>query len=636
MTVALQIDAAPTAPNRSQTQEEFDANGDAFFDWLETDLTPQLNALSTQLNAQADAAVAAAAAAAISETNAGVSNGNAASAAANAYGYSQAAAASEANAAASAAVAASAAAFVDTNPVVKGSADATKQMRFEVDGLTTGQTRVITVPDRNLTLAGLDRNVFTGSQEQAEGAAIACSATLALNNTDGNFVHVTGATGPVTATSLAQGAERVVVFDSTPTLTNGANLICLGAADITVRAGDVAVFRGEGSGVTRVTGYFRADGTAIAGGSPTLGAVGSASVLANVNTSSFIAACGLSSTRGFVLRKNASGYPIVDLVDGSGAVLGTSASIDGTNTASGPPVILKVDATTALAIWVRSVSGHPVACGINYSGSTPAGGGTVDLDPSYGANAVGGAVLSTTEAIAIWGSSPNSSIRGCAIDLTGNVASNGSPVTVDSNTSYSGQVTAARVTATQAQTAWFPSNATAQVRGKLVTKAGTTLTLPSADVILANLSNDGGQAQPAMVATGTANRALLVAGVGGPVARALTVESSGTGTGSTCNGNPSRLIAPSEVSLNSGGVRVAAVSAANYVRAYGTGGTALSLDAINVDGRVAKALDTCAHIAASATAFDVAVLGTNALVFYADGANSSYPTVKSVALGTVI
>ena len=63
---------------------------------------------------------------------------------------------SAAAAAASAAVAAGAAAFVDTNPVVKGSSDATKQVRFEVDGLTTATTRVLTVPDADLTLVGAD------------------------------------------------------------------------------------------------------------------------------------------------------------------------------------------------------------------------------------------------------------------------------------------------------------------------------------------------------------------------------------------------------------------------------------------------------------------------------------------------
>jgi hypothetical protein len=49
-------------------------------------------------------------------------------------------------------------AIVDTNPIVKGSVDATKQMRFEVDGLTTGTTRVITVPNADITIAAAGAN----------------------------------------------------------------------------------------------------------------------------------------------------------------------------------------------------------------------------------------------------------------------------------------------------------------------------------------------------------------------------------------------------------------------------------------------------------------------------------------------
>lgn len=41
---------------------------------------------------------------------------------------------------------------VDTTAIVKGSVDDTKQMRFEVDGITTATTRVITVPDDNGTM----------------------------------------------------------------------------------------------------------------------------------------------------------------------------------------------------------------------------------------------------------------------------------------------------------------------------------------------------------------------------------------------------------------------------------------------------------------------------------------------------
>jgi hypothetical protein len=43
--------------------------------------------------------------------------------------------------------------FTDSTALVKGSADATKLVRFEADGLTTATTRAVTVQDRNGTMA---------------------------------------------------------------------------------------------------------------------------------------------------------------------------------------------------------------------------------------------------------------------------------------------------------------------------------------------------------------------------------------------------------------------------------------------------------------------------------------------------
>lgn len=53
----------------------------------------------------------------------------------------------------------------DSTIIVQGSVDNTKQLRFEVDGLTTGTTRVITMPDANITVAGTNlTNTFTEYQ----------------------------------------------------------------------------------------------------------------------------------------------------------------------------------------------------------------------------------------------------------------------------------------------------------------------------------------------------------------------------------------------------------------------------------------------------------------------------------------
>lgn len=42
--------------------------------------------------------------------------------------------------------------FIDSDPLVVGGTDGTKKVRLEVDGLTAGATRVVTVPDRDLTI----------------------------------------------------------------------------------------------------------------------------------------------------------------------------------------------------------------------------------------------------------------------------------------------------------------------------------------------------------------------------------------------------------------------------------------------------------------------------------------------------
>lgn len=51
--------------------------------------------------------------------------------------------------------------ITDAYPIVSGSADKTKKLRFEVDGFTTATTRVVTIPDRNITIDDVTRTGFT-------------------------------------------------------------------------------------------------------------------------------------------------------------------------------------------------------------------------------------------------------------------------------------------------------------------------------------------------------------------------------------------------------------------------------------------------------------------------------------------
>lgn len=103
-----------------------------------------------------------------------------------------------------------------------------------------------------------------GRIDTTQGADIVCAATINLETATGNVVDVTGNTGPVTAITLAQGRWRVVRFTGTPTLTNGASLVLPGGANITVAAGDYALFIGYASSVVRCMAYHRASGGIIA------------------------------------------------------------------------------------------------------------------------------------------------------------------------------------------------------------------------------------------------------------------------------------------------------------------------------------------------------------------------------------
>lgn len=66
--------------------------------------------------------------------------------------------------------------FLDTHPIVEGSADSTKKARIEVDGQTTALTRVMTTQDQNFTLGSLARSYLAGCTLSTAGS----SATMSI------------------------------------------------------------------------------------------------------------------------------------------------------------------------------------------------------------------------------------------------------------------------------------------------------------------------------------------------------------------------------------------------------------------------------------------------------------------------
>lgn len=112
--------------------------------------------------------------------------------------------------------------------------------------------------------------VLDDKPEIQKGADIASASTVDLGAATGEYVVVTGSTGPITSFgTIAAGVTRMVTFSGTPTITYNASSMILpsNGQNIDVQAGDSLVAVSLGSGNWRITDYARASGSPI-GGAP--------------------------------------------------------------------------------------------------------------------------------------------------------------------------------------------------------------------------------------------------------------------------------------------------------------------------------------------------------------------------------
>lgn len=136
--------------------------------------------------------------------------------------------------------------FDDATAIIKGSADATKLLRIEVDGITTGTTRVWTAPDASLTVAGIDlAQTWTANQTFGSGILRATSPqiTTGINDSNGNELFLFTATGSavneITVANAATTASPTI--SATGSDTNiGINLTPKGTGAVAVVNGTTA------------------------------------------------------------------------------------------------------------------------------------------------------------------------------------------------------------------------------------------------------------------------------------------------------------------------------------------------------------------------------------------------------------
>jgi hypothetical protein len=115
-------------------------------------------------------------------------------------------------------------------------------------------------------LASADNPSISPAVIYRKGTAVASAASVDIWSISGDYVHVTGNTGPITSFGTAPyaGAQRTVIFDSTPTITHNATTLVLpGGANITAAANDRMIVRADTTANMVVVAYITAAGRTV-------------------------------------------------------------------------------------------------------------------------------------------------------------------------------------------------------------------------------------------------------------------------------------------------------------------------------------------------------------------------------------
>lgn len=202
-------------------------------------------------------------------------------------------------------------AFTDSAFAIIGSSDATKIARFEVDGLTTATTRVYTLPNASITVAGIDlAQTFTATQTfaginatsigavtpgsgafttlGASGIASVTNNTASTSTTTGALI-VTGGVGIGGALIVGGQASFAGTPNANACLTIGASAPA--AISGTTEYGMFIDFRSDSSATANTRAAFYRAGTSAA--------AYTSAVVAGIVVGNSILGAGSAITRGY-------------------------------------------------------------------------------------------------------------------------------------------------------------------------------------------------------------------------------------------------------------------------------------------------------------------------------------------------
>ena len=235
------------------------------------------------------------------------------------------------------------------------------------------QTADTSITDALAAYVPLAGATMTGPLNLNEGASITAASSINLSTATGTWLHIAGSTGISTMTLTA--GWRLLVFDSTPTLTHSTNLILPGSANITTVAGDCALVVGEGGGITRMVGYWCSDGKPLLEPAEILVAVGDETTAITTGTAKITWRMPFAMTldaipRASLTTASSSGLPTVDIREGGTTILSTLVSIDAneltSTTATTPAVLsdtaLADDASMRIDITVAGTNAAGLKC----------------------------------------------------------------------------------------------------------------------------------------------------------------------------------------------------------------------------------------------------------------------------------